>query len=90
MDKGKNFSRNRARVDRAEADFYQTPHCLTDEFISHHAVGNWPTDACIADFCCGKKAIQTVLEKRGYTSLYASDMNEGFNYFDFHGEGTFR
>jgi len=97
MSKGKNFSRNRARVDRIEADFYQTPYCLTDEFVKAHIhdykiepkFHRWPDGCQIADFCCGKMAIQAVLEKRGFTKLYASDLIEGFNFFDFAGRGTF-
>jgi len=61
--KGKNFSRNRARVERAEADFYQTPYCLTDEFVKYHIIDRWTKDIIIADFCCGKEAIQNVLKK---------------------------
>jgi hypothetical protein len=87
MSKGKNFSRNRARLDRIEADFYQTPHCLTEEFVKAHilnkGVHRWPDDCEIADFCCGKYAIQKVLHDYGYKTTFSRDIvGHQCNFFD--------
>ena len=83
MSKGKNFSRNRARIDRLEADFYQTPHCLTEEFLKAHVLGNWPYRCEIADFCCGKYAIQKVLVKYEYKTKFSRDIErDQGNFFD--------
>jgi len=83
MSKGKNFSRNRARADRAEADFYQTPYCLTDEFVKAHLINNWPQRCQIADFCCGKMAIQKVLYRYGYETRFSRDIvKDQLNFFD--------
>jgi hypothetical protein len=82
MSKGKNFSRNRARLDRIEADFYQTPHCLTHEFLVSHACKAWPQKCNVADYCCGKGAIQDVLMKHGYLTKYSYDLMNGNNFFD--------
>ncbi|GHV91185.1 hypothetical protein AGMMS50268_16880 [Spirochaetia bacterium] len=80
MDKGKNFSRNRPRADRSEADFYQTPHCLTDEFMKAHVLGRWPEDSQIADLCYGGGAIPRVIEKYQY-GIYAKDIKMGCDFF---------
>jgi hypothetical protein len=63
---GKNFSRNRPRADRAEADFYQTPHCLTQTFVDTHVREYWNGAIEICDFCCGKMAIADVLDDNGF------------------------
>jgi hypothetical protein len=67
--KGKNFSRNRARADRMEADFYQTPHCLTQTFIDSHVKSFWDADV-ICDYCSGAAAIVKVLNDNGYKVQY--------------------
>jgi hypothetical protein len=83
MGKGKNFSRNRPRLDRAEADYYQTPHCLTDEFVKAHILDRWPQGCEIADFCCGGYAIQKVLVKHGYKTTFSRDIiGHQCNFFD--------
>jgi hypothetical protein len=78
---GKNFSRNRPRADRLEADFYQTPHCLTHEFLMSHAYKAWPKNCNVADFCCGKGAIQDVLIKHGFFTKFSNDLMDGFDFF---------
>jgi hypothetical protein len=83
MSKGKNFSRNRARLDRIEADFYQTPLCLTDEFVKTHVLNLWPSGSQIADFCCGQCAIQIVLDNHGYKTTFSKDIvTTQCNFFD--------
>ena len=83
MTKGKNFSRNRPRAERIESDFYQTPYCLTDEFIKAHIQNNWPAGCQVADFCCGKRAIQRVLVKYGYKTRFSRDIEgDQCNFFD--------
>jgi hypothetical protein len=64
--KGKNFSRNRPRSDRSEADYYQTPYCLTQAFVNAHVKENWGTHGTIADYCSGDGAIVKVLYDNGY------------------------
>jgi hypothetical protein len=81
MRKGKNFSRNRARADRMEADFYQTPYCLTEEFVKAHVLNNWPAGSEIADLCCGKGAITQVIDKYQYYVM-ARDLSMQCNFFD--------
>jgi hypothetical protein len=69
--KGKNFSRNRPRMDRMEADFYQTPYCLTqtllDDIRDYLKVRKI---AEICDYCSGSGAIVEVLHKNGFCVKY--------------------
>jgi hypothetical protein len=90
MDKGKNFSRNRTRVDRQEADFYQTPYCLTQAFIDAHVRENWKKFSTFSDYCVGEGAIAKVLCENGYDVEFGDI--RGPNKLDFfsdvwHGEG---
>jgi hypothetical protein len=80
-EKGKNFSRNRPRDERNEADFYQTPHCLTDEFIKAHVLTKWAFGTEIADLCTGEGAIVDVIGKYPY-EVFAVDIKHGTNIFD--------
>jgi hypothetical protein len=70
MKNGKNFSRNRPRADREKADYYQTPYCLTEEFIKAHVLNNWPEGSLIADFCCGEGAMVKVINDNGYEVIH--------------------
>jgi hypothetical protein len=67
MTKGKNFSRNRPRADRTEADFYQTPLCLTQSLINETIdfLEVWEIDT-ICDYCSGAGAIVKVLQDNGF------------------------
>lgn len=67
--KGKNFFRNRPMAERMKADFYQTPHCLTQALIDHHAKIYWDAHE-ICDYCSGAGAIVEVLHNNGYTVKY--------------------
>lgn len=90
---GKNFSRNQKRENRNEADFYQTPHCLTRAFIDYAFIKDnlfdisYKTDFSIADFCCGKKAIGDVIRSYSITDnkedlkLIETDLSEGVDFF---------
>jgi hypothetical protein len=82
MDKGKNFSRNRPRADRMDADFYQTPYCLTQIFIDCHVKAYWKTNT-ICDYCSGTGAIVKVLYNNGYEVDYG-DIRDTIelNFFD--------
>ena len=80
--KGKNFSRNRPRVERMEADYYQTPHCLTEEFLKAHVVYRWKPKSQVADFCCGNMAIQKVLWRYGYETFARDLITTENNFFD--------
>jgi hypothetical protein len=83
MRKGKNFSRNRPRADRMEADFYQTPYCLTQAFVDRHIKAYWePNENTICDFCSGEGAIAKVLNDNGYNIIH-SDIkhDEQFPYY---------
>jgi hypothetical protein len=77
----KNFSRNRPRMDRMEADFYQTPHCLTDTFIKAHVLNHRHQGSQIADLCCGEGAILQVIHKYPYTA-FGRDIAMQCNFFD--------
>jgi hypothetical protein len=81
MGEGKNFSRNRPRADRAEADYYQTPYCLTDQFVKAHVLNNWPQESQIWDFCCGEGAISHVLTQYPYY-VFERDIAMQCNFFD--------
>jgi hypothetical protein len=81
MNKGKNFSRNRPRTDRIESDFYQTPYCLTDQFVKAHVLNNWPQESQIWDFCCGEGAISHVLTQYPY-HIFERDITMQCNFFD--------
>jgi hypothetical protein len=70
----RNFSRNRPRDERPEADYYQTPYCLTrpllDEikgFLLYCGVNT------VCDYCCGSGAIVHVLKEYGFR-VKASDI----------------
>ncbi|GHU64982.1 hypothetical protein FACS189447_03060 [Spirochaetia bacterium] len=80
MDKGKNFSRNRPRADRMEADFYQTPSCLTETFINEHMKRFWSQKLPICDYCCGEGAMSDILEQDGYDVIKA-DISRGQDFF---------
>lgn len=60
--KGKNYSLNNASKKRKESDFYETPYCLTETFLS--ADLSWE-DLPTLDPCCGKGAIGKVLLDEG-------------------------
>jgi hypothetical protein len=77
----KNFSRNRPRDDRMGNDFYQTPYCLTDEFVKAHVVDRWPEGSQIWDFCCGEGAIAHVLTQYPY-HVFERDISMRCNFFD--------
>jgi hypothetical protein len=64
--KGKNFSRNRPRAERMEADYYQTSYCLTQAFIDTHVREKWKKIITFSDFCAGEGAIAKVLSDNGY------------------------
>jgi hypothetical protein len=73
MKKGKNFSRNRPKADRIEADFYQTPYCLTQSFVDRHIKVYWEPDReenTICDYCSGAGAIVKVLHDNGFNVKY--------------------
>ncbi len=82
---GKNFSRNQKRENRNEADFYQTPHCLTKallEYFSQRSVdlsSLYLNNMVVADFCCGEHAIGQVLRKYSdrFSVLFESDLKTG-------------
>jgi hypothetical protein len=71
MKNGKDFSRNRPRVDRLEADFYQTPHCLTqtllDDIMDYLKIRRIVE---ICDYCSGVGAIVEVLHDNGFSVKY--------------------
>jgi hypothetical protein len=71
MKKGKNFSRNRPRADRMEADFYQTPYCLTQTLIDgikDYLKVRMVAEVC--DYCSGDGAIVKVLHENGFCVKY--------------------
>jgi hypothetical protein len=71
MKKGKNFSRNRPRADRMEADFYQTPYCLTQALvdgIKDYLKVRGVAEVC--DYCSGNGAIVKVLHENGFCVKY--------------------
>jgi hypothetical protein len=70
MSEGKNFSRNHPRVERMEADYYQTPYCLTQAFVGRHVKVYWDV-APICDYCSGGGAIVRVLHDNGITVRYS-------------------
>ena len=86
---GKNFSRNRKRKDRSESDFYQTPYCLTEEFLRNHSIGRWSFESTIADFCSGDGAIQVVLRRNGFLNLIERDLRRGDDFFDLDPEESY-
>jgi len=67
---------------RIESDFYQTPYCLTDEFVKAHLINRWEVDATIADFCSGDLAIQRVLHRYQYKTFSRDLIRTGNNFFD--------
>jgi hypothetical protein len=80
MDKGKNFSRNRAKADRMEADFYQTPYCLTQAFVDRHIKVYWEPDKeekTICDYCSGSGAIVKVLNDSGFRVISGDIRDSG-------------
>jgi hypothetical protein len=89
MNKGKNFSRNRPRADRMESDFYQTPICLTDEFIKAHVLNNWQEGSQIADLCCGEGAIVQAIHQYPYR-IFARDLNMQCDFFDIYVDPALR
>ena len=78
---GKNYSRNQKREQRNKNDFYQTPHCLTEEFAKAHILPYWKRPITISDFCCGKRAIQDALAKYRINISFSCDIEEGFDFF---------
>jgi hypothetical protein len=87
---GKNFSRNRSRVLRGDVDLYQTPYCLTREFISallkDEDLSNRGLPYTVADLCCGRGAIGHVLRQIGIECVDKDIQLNGYDYFNDHNQ----
>jgi len=91
---GKNFSRNQKRENRNEADFYQTPYCLTKALLEYFSqreidLSNLYLDKIrIADYCCGKHAIGQVvssfLKEKNILNVFLleTDLNKGVDFLN--------
>jgi 2-polyprenyl-3-methyl-5-hydroxy-6-metoxy-1,4-benzoquinol methylase len=61
-----------------EADYYQTPHCLTQAFVDRHVKVYWEPETPICDYCSGGGAIVRVLHDNDFT-VYFSDIRDPIN-----------
>lgn len=74
--KGKAFANKKLLNKRPQADFYETPKCMTKELIKTGVLDGIKT---IWDPCCGKFAITDVLEEHGFT-CFKNDIMYGDDY----------
>jgi hypothetical protein len=74
---GKAYANKKTLNKRPQADFYETPKCMTEELIKTGVLDGVKT---IWDPCCGKFAITDVLEKHGFT-CFKNDIMYGDDYF---------
>lgn len=75
---GKAYANKKTLNKRPQADFYETPKCMTEELIKTGVLDGVKT---IWDPCCGKFAITDVLEKHGFT-CFKNDIMYGDDYFE--------
>lgn len=74
---GKAYANKKTLNKRPQADFYETPKCMTEELVKTGVLDGVKT---IWDPCCGKFAITDVLEKHGFT-CFKNDIMYGDDYF---------
>lgn len=74
---GKAYANRKLEELRPAHDFYETPHCMTEELVKTGVLDGVKT---IWDCCCGKFAITDVLEKHGFT-CFKNDIMYGDDYF---------
>lgn len=77
---GKNYSRNNATGNRKVSDFYETPYCLTKEFIEADK-DNWDFSESFLDGSCGNGALEKVLYNY-FSNIVAYDIQDGLNFLE--------